>query len=101
MYRPIKDVINAAPLCFQENVELNAYDEETASKEKLSKAVSKVLGTATAVLTMLVDLLTFFIMLTFVIGRSVFLMGSCLEEVCSKIYRLQQRENLHLHQKVD
>lgn len=59
MYRPIKDVINAAPLCFQENVELNAYDEETASKEKLSKAASKVLGTATAVLTMLVDLLTF------------------------------------------
>lgn len=59
MYCPIKDVINAAPLCFQENVELNAYDEETASKEKLSKAASKVLGSATAVLTMLVDLLTF------------------------------------------
>lgn len=59
MYRPIKDVINAAPLCFQENVELNAYYEETAGKEKLSKTASKVLGTAVAVVTVLVDLLTF------------------------------------------
>lgn len=45
MYRPITDIINAAPLCFQEKVELNAFDEETAGKEKLNKAASKVLGT--------------------------------------------------------
>lgn len=57
MYCPIKDVINAAALCFQENVERNAHDKERASEEKLSKAASK--GLATAVLTVLVDLFTF------------------------------------------
>lgn len=30
VYRPIKDEIK---LCFQETVELNAYDEKTAAKE--------------------------------------------------------------------
>lgn len=84
MDRPVRDGINAAPLCFQK------YDDETAGKEKLSKAASKTLGTTTAVVpTMLVDLLTFS---SFVIGRSDFPVGSCLEEVCSKMYRWLQRE---------
>lgn len=52
MDRPITDGINAAPLCFQENVELNAYNEETAGKKKLSKAASKVLGSTADVLTL-------------------------------------------------
>lgn len=52
MDRPITDGINAAPLCFQKNVELNAYNEETADKKKLSKAASKVLGSTADVLTL-------------------------------------------------
>lgn len=34
MYRPIKAIINAAALCFQENVKLNANDRQTAGIKK-------------------------------------------------------------------
>lgn len=51
-----------------------------------------MLGTGAAALTVLVDLVDLFIKPTFVVGRSFFLMGSCLEEVCSKIYRWLQGE---------
>lgn len=33
VHRPITDAINAAPLCFQENVEAKTYDEEAAAQQ--------------------------------------------------------------------
>lgn len=38
MYRPIKAVINAAALCFQENVKLHANDKQTAGIKLLAKS---------------------------------------------------------------